>query len=150
MADKVRIGVIGVGQIGKHHLDNYRKIDQAQIVAESEIRTWKLPRVELEAVAKTLRELSSAGHLGATDSGAAVAVTVDAASDTLIVSGPSAIFERVAKVIDSLESGPITPSTSLRTFRLLQARAIDFDVPAALGSLNFVHKYLAGSVVFLA
>ena len=99
------------------------QLDQAQIVAESEIRTWKLPRVELEAVAKTLRELSSAGHLGATDSGTAVAVTVDAASDTLIVSGPSAIFERVAKVIDSLESGPITPSTSLRTFRLLQARA---------------------------
>ena len=99
------------------------QLDQAQIVAESEIRTWKLPRVELEAAARTLRELSSAGHLGATDSGTTIAVTVDGASDTLIVSGPSAIFDRVDKVIQSLGSGPITPATSLRTFRLSQARA---------------------------
>ena len=25
MSDKVRIGIIGVGQIGKHHLDIYKK-----------------------------------------------------------------------------------------------------------------------------
>src|SRR5690606_29264865 len=37
MADKVRIGVIGVGQIGKHHLDNYRKLDQAEVVAITDV-----------------------------------------------------------------------------------------------------------------
>jgi hypothetical protein len=25
MGDKVRVGIIGVGQIGKHHLDIYKK-----------------------------------------------------------------------------------------------------------------------------
>lgn len=37
MANKVRIGVIGVGQIGKHHLDNYRKLDQAEVVAIADV-----------------------------------------------------------------------------------------------------------------
>ena len=45
MADKVRIGVIGVGQIGKHHLDNYRKIDQAQIVAVADVNEMEAERV---------------------------------------------------------------------------------------------------------
>lgn len=45
MADKVRIGVIGVGQIGKHHLDNYRKIDQAQVVAVADVNEMEAERV---------------------------------------------------------------------------------------------------------
>ena len=100
-----------------------QQLDQAQIVAESEIRTWKLPRVELDAAASTLRELAGAGHLGATDAGTTVSVTTDSASDTLIVSGPPSIFTRVESVIRSLEAGPVTPATSLRTFRLNLARA---------------------------
>lgn len=100
-----------------------QQLDQAQIVEESEIRTWKLPQVELEAAARTIRELAAAGHLGATDAGTTVSVSIDVASDTLIVSGPPAIFGRVASVITSLEAGPVMPTTSLRTFRLVQARA---------------------------
>ncbi|MCP4067643.1 MAG: hypothetical protein GY741_05105, partial [Phycisphaeraceae bacterium] len=100
-----------------------QQLDQAQIVEESEIRTWKLPRIELEAAARTIRELAAAGHLGATDAGTTVSVSVDVASDTLIVSGPPAIFDRVASVITSLEAGPVMPTTSLRTFRFVQARA---------------------------
>ena len=100
-----------------------QQLDQAQIVAETEIRTWKLPKVELDAAATTLRELAADGHLGATDAGTTVSVTTDAASDTLIVSGPTAIFTRVDSVIKSLESGPVMPATSLRMFRLTQARA---------------------------
>lgn len=34
---KIRIGMIGVGQIGKHHLDNYQKIAGAEIVALADI-----------------------------------------------------------------------------------------------------------------
>lgn len=99
------------------------ELDRAKVVAETEIRTWKLARVELEAAARTLRELAAGGHLGATDVGTAVTVSIDAASDTLIVSGPTAIFERVDSVIRSLQEGPVVPTTTLRTFRLVQARA---------------------------
>ena len=99
------------------------ELDRAKVVADTEIRTWKLPRVELEAAARTLRELAAGGHFGSTDAGTTVTVSVDAASDTLIVSGPTAIFDRVDSVFDSLQKGPVVPATSLRTFRLVQARA---------------------------
>ncbi len=45
MTDKVRIGFIGVGQIGKHHLDNYAKIPNAEVVAIADVNEAELNRV---------------------------------------------------------------------------------------------------------
>lgn len=45
MSDKVRIGVIGVGQIGKVHLERYREVAEAEIVAVADIRTDEAQRV---------------------------------------------------------------------------------------------------------
>jgi predicted dehydrogenase len=46
MADPVRVGVIGVGQIGKHHLNTYtQKIPDAEIVAIADINEAELTRV---------------------------------------------------------------------------------------------------------
>ena len=45
MAEEVRIGVIGVGQIGKFHLENYRKIPQARVVALADLNAQELARV---------------------------------------------------------------------------------------------------------
>lgn len=45
MSDKIRIGCIGVGQIGKHHLDSYAKIPNAEIVAIADIDAGELNRV---------------------------------------------------------------------------------------------------------
>jgi predicted dehydrogenase len=48
MAEKrepVRIGIIGVGQIGKHHLNNYSKIPDAQIVAVADVNEAEARRV---------------------------------------------------------------------------------------------------------
>lgn len=41
----IQIGVIGVGQIGKHHLDNYRKIEGAQVVAIADRNEVEAKRV---------------------------------------------------------------------------------------------------------
>ncbi|MCX7045318.1 MAG: Gfo/Idh/MocA family oxidoreductase [Candidatus Sumerlaeota bacterium] len=43
--EPVRIGIIGIGQIGKHHLDNYAKIPGAQVVAAADIDAAELARV---------------------------------------------------------------------------------------------------------
>ncbi|MBZ0287002.1 MAG: Gfo/Idh/MocA family oxidoreductase, partial [Anaerolineae bacterium] len=43
--EPVRIGMIGVGQIGKHHLDNYSKIPDAQIVAVADVNEAEARRV---------------------------------------------------------------------------------------------------------
>jgi len=45
MTDKIRIGCIGVGQIGKHHLENYSKIQGAELVALADINEAELNRV---------------------------------------------------------------------------------------------------------
>ncbi len=43
--ERVRVGVIGVGQIGKHHLDNYRKIPNAEVVAIADVNVAEATRV---------------------------------------------------------------------------------------------------------
>ncbi len=43
--DKVRIGVIGVGQIGKLHLENYQKIDSVEVVAVTDADLGEAGRV---------------------------------------------------------------------------------------------------------
>src|SRR5688572_1336832 len=43
--EPVNIGVIGVGQIGKHHLDNYSKIPNAKIIAIADINETEANRV---------------------------------------------------------------------------------------------------------
>lgn len=48
MADPVRIGVIGTGQIGKHHLNTYDKIPGAQIVAVADLNEAEAHRVAEE------------------------------------------------------------------------------------------------------
>lgn len=46
MANKVRVGVIGVGQIGKHHLNNYtQKMPDVEVVAAADINAAELGRV---------------------------------------------------------------------------------------------------------
>ena len=42
---KIKIGCIGVGQIGKHHLENYSKIEDAEIVAIADHDEAELSRV---------------------------------------------------------------------------------------------------------
>jgi predicted dehydrogenase len=45
MTEKIRIGCIGVGQIGKQHLDNYSKIENAELVAIADISQAELDGV---------------------------------------------------------------------------------------------------------
>ncbi len=48
MSDKVRIGIIGVGQIGKSHLRAYKNVPGAELVAAADINPTELERVANE------------------------------------------------------------------------------------------------------
>lgn len=48
MSDKVRIGIIGVGQIGKVHIERYKEVPEAEIVAVSDLREDEVRRVAQE------------------------------------------------------------------------------------------------------
>jgi predicted dehydrogenase len=45
MAEKIRIGIIGTGQIGKRHIENYSKMAGAEIVAVADINEAEAQRV---------------------------------------------------------------------------------------------------------
>jgi predicted dehydrogenase len=56
MADKVKIGIIGVGQIGKRHIQNYQKLP-VEIVAAADVNEAELKRVAQEHnIAKTFTD----------------------------------------------------------------------------------------------
>jgi len=48
MKDKVRIGIIGTGIIGKSHIRNYAEIPEAEIVAVCDLREDEAQRVAQE------------------------------------------------------------------------------------------------------
>jgi predicted dehydrogenase len=71
MTDNVRIGVIGVGQIGKTHLRNYSEIETAQVVAVADVNEAEAQRVaekyDIPHVYTNFRELLARDDIQAVD-----------------------------------------------------------------------------------
>ncbi len=102
------------------------QLDRQEAAPETEIRTYRMNRSRPEAVATTLRELSSGGHLGnKTDArgGGSISIGIEPNTGSLVVSGPPEIFERVEQVIADLDGPRPGPATDLRIFRLASSRA---------------------------
>lgn len=104
------------------------QLDRQQFLEETEVRTYAVQFAELEAVANTLRDLSSAGTLSPAASEraggrAGVTIATEPVSRTLIVAGPSDIFPRVEQVLNELDAQRAGLDTSLRFVSLRHARA---------------------------
>ena len=71
MTTKTRIGCIGVGQIGKHHLENYSKIESVELVAVADLDDAELNRVgdhyQIPFRTTDFRELLSRDDIEAVD-----------------------------------------------------------------------------------
>jgi predicted dehydrogenase len=71
MQDPVRIGIVGVGQIGKYHLGDYAKIPEAEVVAICDIDIPELNRVaglhHISATYTDFRELLKRDDIEAVD-----------------------------------------------------------------------------------
>lgn len=69
--EKIRVGVIGVGQIGKHHLDNYGKVSGAEVVAIADVNEAEARRVgdlyKIPNVYTNFRELLQRDDIQAVD-----------------------------------------------------------------------------------
>ena len=102
------------------------QLDRQEAAPETEIRTYRMNRSRPEAVATTLRELSTGGHLGnktdARGSGS-ISIGIEPNTGSLVVSGPPEIFERVEQVIAEIDGPRPGPATDLRIFRLASSRA---------------------------
>ncbi|MCH8006329.1 MAG: hypothetical protein IH888_08880, partial [Planctomycetes bacterium] len=101
------------------------QLDRQEIAAETEIRTYRLLNADLAATARTLQQLVTSGSLSPQQRNQRVATTIstEPVTRTLIVSGAVDIFDRVEGVLSELDARPIGPATSLRFFRLSNARA---------------------------
>jgi len=105
-----------------------KQLDQQKLPENVELRTYRVQRAQLDAVASTLRNLAANNSLtgGVPASGVvgtAVTVSTEPVSRTLIVSGPSAIFPQVEKVLAELDAAPERPQTGLKMYPLKHARA---------------------------
>jgi predicted dehydrogenase len=71
MPDKMKIGMIGVGQIGKHHVENYRNIPDAEIVAIADLNLDEAQRVAdtlgVKRVFSDFRDLLAIDEIDAVD-----------------------------------------------------------------------------------
>jgi predicted dehydrogenase len=71
MSEPIRIGIIGVGQIGKVHLNNYQKIPAAKVVAASDVSAEELGRVastyDIKHTYSNFRDLLKRDDLDAVD-----------------------------------------------------------------------------------
>lgn len=106
-----------------------RALDQQKLPDDVELRTYRVERAALDAVAATLRSLAAGNGLtrgvpiGAGGASAAVTISTEPMSRTLIVSGPSEIFAEVEKVLARLDAAPERPPTGLKMYALKHARA---------------------------
>ena len=71
MAEKVRVGIIGVGQIGKSHVGRYQEIPDAEIVAVADLRAEEAQRVaqqyDIASVYTDYHELLGRGDIDSVD-----------------------------------------------------------------------------------
>jgi type II secretion system protein D len=100
------------------------QLDRQQMDADTEIRTYPVIHADLTALATALRNLVTSGAFpGANDRVNAATIAAEPVSNTLVVSGPPAMFDKFEEVLASLDVRRATPATSLRFFTLEKARA---------------------------
>ncbi|MCH8270138.1 MAG: hypothetical protein IH985_02880 [Planctomycetes bacterium] len=90
--------------------------------SDVEVRTYRIERADLAAVTRTLQDLASRGALPQSGQ-TPVTVNAEPISRTLIVSGPSEVFEAVEQVLLDLDARPDIPPTTLKMYTLKHARA---------------------------
>lgn len=104
--------------------DLVEQLDRTQIAEETEIRTYRIVHAELDAVSRTLNELARSDALmpSGQEQRTPITISTEPLTQTLVISGPKAIFDRVEQMIDSLDTQHAGPTTSLRFFTLKSAK----------------------------
>ena len=99
-----------------------KQLDQTKLAENVELRTYRIARADLGAVQTTLRGLAENGAL-TNAAQAPITISAEPASRTVVVSGPSEIFERVEAVLREVDGEIAHPSTSMRLYSLKHVRA---------------------------
>ncbi len=104
-----------------------QSLDQQNMGDDVEVRTYRVERADLQAVARTLQDLSTSGAFRAS-SRTPVTINTEPTTRTLVVSGPSEVFAHVESVLESLGQTPDRPEASMKMYTLKFARAEQLQV----------------------
>ncbi len=103
------------------------KLDRVEVPPIAQLRTYRIEKADLNAIARTLENLSRNGNLSkpSTSGGQPVRVVIETEplSSTLIVAGDEITFERVEQVLADLSAVPI--ERGLRIVPIANADAED-------------------------
>ncbi|MCC7388223.1 MAG: hypothetical protein IT431_05600 [Phycisphaerales bacterium] len=99
-----------------------KSLDQQNLADDVEVRSYRVERADLQAVARTLQDLSTSGAFRA-NSRTPVTINTEPTTRTLIVSGPSEVFAHVDAVLDSFGQTPDRPEPAMKMYPLKFARA---------------------------
>ncbi|MCC6285342.1 MAG: hypothetical protein IT439_08585 [Phycisphaerales bacterium] len=103
------------------------RLDRVELPPAAELRTYRIEKADLNAVARTLTALSSQGNLSAPaqpgKQTVRVMIETEPMSQTLIVAGDSTTFERVEQVLQELAAVPVR--RELRILPIANAEATD-------------------------
>lgn len=103
-----------------------RSLDTRKVPEGVELRTYRVTRADVNAVANALRSAAAAGALAQGDAAALagpVGVEIEPVSRSLVVTGPSVVFPGVEKIVAQLEGLAARPTTQLSMHPLQHARA---------------------------
>lgn len=103
-----------------------RSLDTRKVPEGVELRTYRVTRADVSAVANAVRTAAAAGALARGDAAAhagPVTVEIEPVSRALVVTGPSAVFEGVEAIVEQLEGLAARPTTTLSIYPLQHARA---------------------------
>jgi type II secretion system protein D len=103
-----------------------RSLDTRKVPEDVELRTYRVTRADVGAVANALRTAAAAGALGKGDAAThagPVTVEIEPVSRAVVVTGPSAVFAGVERIVAELEGLAARPTTTLSMYPLRHARA---------------------------
>jgi type II secretion system protein D len=99
-----------------------RRLDQAKVAGNAEVRTYKIERADLTALTTTLRGLVSANALPGAAPTTPVTVSSEPISRTIVVSAPQESFATIEKVIKDTDAEAASQPGIVRMYALKNAR----------------------------
>lgn len=99
-----------------------KRLDQAKIAGDAEVRTFKIARADLTALTTTLRGLVSANSLPGVAPTTPVTVSAEPMSRTIVISAPKEAFATIEKVIKDADTESAAQPGIVRMYALKNAR----------------------------
>jgi type II secretion system protein D len=99
-----------------------KRLDQAKVAGDAEVRTYRIARADLNALTTTLRGLVSANALPGAAATTPVTVSAEPMSRTIVVSAPKEAFATIEKVVKDADLEAVSAPGIVRMYALKNAR----------------------------